>query len=208
MSDNVCNWQTKVQMNKQTNKQTKLHGAALLYKLTVPQVVKKFPALYDTQSFITMSTTAHQVSLSRARPIQSMTFQLISSKHHFNIILPSTQSVPNGLFLSYVFLLHHACHMLCPAILCNLITLILYCVCVCVGGEGGSNHFVGHCAMLPHPAILPPCKVQISFSAPCSWTPEVYTCMFNCQHEKLRKYMKMQPKYPQQWRWVDCNGEH
>jgi hypothetical protein len=65
-------------MIKQTN-QTKLHGAALLEKLTVPQVVKKFPTLYGTQNFITMFTRAHQLSLSRARPIQSITFQLISS---------------------------------------------------------------------------------------------------------------------------------
>jgi hypothetical protein len=65
-------------MIKQTN-ETKLHGAALLEKLTVPQLVKKFPTVYGTQSFIAAFTTAHQLSLSRARPIQSMTFQLIFS---------------------------------------------------------------------------------------------------------------------------------
>jgi len=33
-------------------------------KLTVPQVVKKFPALYRTQRFITVFTSAHHLSLS------------------------------------------------------------------------------------------------------------------------------------------------
>jgi len=65
-------------MIKQTN-QTKLHGAALLEKLTVPELVKKFPTLYGNQILITMFTAAHHLSLSRARLIQSMTFQLISS---------------------------------------------------------------------------------------------------------------------------------
>ena len=104
MSENLCNWQTKVQMNKERKKQTtnqtkqnKLHAAALLEKLRVPQLVRKFPALYETQRFITMFTTAHQLSISRARPIQSMTFQLISSST--TLILSShLPSVPNGLF--------------------------------------------------------------------------------------------------------------
>jgi hypothetical protein len=72
-------------------------------------------------------------------PLQSHTnsvddFPAYFFKHYFNIILPSTQSVPNSLFPStfptttpYAFLLHHACRMLCPATLHNLINLILYC---------------------------------------------------------------------------------
>jgi hypothetical protein len=36
----------------------------LLEKLTVPQLVKKFPAFYGTQRFITAFTTARHMSLS------------------------------------------------------------------------------------------------------------------------------------------------
>ena len=41
-------------------------------KLTSPQLVKKFPAFYGTQRFITTFTTACHLSLSSARVIQSM----------------------------------------------------------------------------------------------------------------------------------------
>jgi len=45
--------------------------------LTVPRLVKKFPALYATQKFITMFITAHHSHLSWARCIQSMPSQHI-----------------------------------------------------------------------------------------------------------------------------------
>jgi hypothetical protein len=35
-----------------------------LEKLTVPQLIKKFPAFYATRRFIIAFTTAHQLSLS------------------------------------------------------------------------------------------------------------------------------------------------
>jgi hypothetical protein len=38
--------------------------AVLLEKLIVTQLVKKFPAFYGTQKFITVFTTAHHWSLS------------------------------------------------------------------------------------------------------------------------------------------------
>jgi hypothetical protein len=43
----------------------------LLKKLTVTQLVKKFPAFYGTRRFITMFTTARHWSLSWATRIQS-----------------------------------------------------------------------------------------------------------------------------------------
>ena len=42
-------------------------GTVLLKKVTVFQVVKKFPAFYGTRSFIAVSTSGRQLSLSRAR---------------------------------------------------------------------------------------------------------------------------------------------
>ena len=41
-------------------------------KLTGPQPVQKFPALYETRSFIAEFASARQISPSRARSIQSM----------------------------------------------------------------------------------------------------------------------------------------
>jgi hypothetical protein len=60
----------------------------LLEKLTGSQLVKKFPAFYGTQMFITAFTSARQLPLSRARAIQSMppTHFL---KTHLTNILPS-----------------------------------------------------------------------------------------------------------------------
>jgi hypothetical protein len=57
-------------------------------KLKHPKLLKKFPAFYRTQRFITVFTRARHLSLSSARLIQSMPPYL--SKIHFNIILPST----------------------------------------------------------------------------------------------------------------------
>jgi len=50
----------------------------LLEKLTITQLVKKFPTFYGTQWFITMFTRTHQKSLSWARRIQSRTSYNIS----------------------------------------------------------------------------------------------------------------------------------
>ena len=57
--------------------------------LSDPQLVKKFPAFYGPQKFITAITKARQLSLYWARSIQSITTSHFS-KIHFNIILPST----------------------------------------------------------------------------------------------------------------------
>ena len=44
----------------------------LLEKLTVSQLIKKFPAFYGTRRFITTFTSARQLSVSSASSIQSM----------------------------------------------------------------------------------------------------------------------------------------
>ena len=41
-----------------------LHGAVIPEKLTVPQLVKKFPAFYGTRRFVTAFASARHVSLS------------------------------------------------------------------------------------------------------------------------------------------------
>jgi hypothetical protein len=64
-------------------------SSVLLQKLTVPHLVRKFPAFYVTQRFITVLTTVRHLFLSWARYILSIT-HLTSWKIHCNIIKLST----------------------------------------------------------------------------------------------------------------------
>jgi hypothetical protein len=62
--------------------------SSVLQKLTVTQLVKKFPAFYGTRRFITVFTTARHRSLAcQLHPI--LTFPPYFPKIHSNIILPS-----------------------------------------------------------------------------------------------------------------------
>ena len=72
----------------------------LLEKLTVSQLVKKFPAFYGTRRFITASTSARHLSLSWAREIQSM--RPHSTSRRSSLILSSHPclSLPRELFPS------------------------------------------------------------------------------------------------------------
>jgi hypothetical protein len=49
-----------------------LHGAVLLEKLSSLQLVRKFPAYYGTQRFISTFTSAHHPPLSWANSMQSI----------------------------------------------------------------------------------------------------------------------------------------
>ena len=53
----------------------------LLEKLTDSQLVKKFPAFYGTQRFITAFTSARHLSLSWARSIQSLAIEATQTQH-------------------------------------------------------------------------------------------------------------------------------
>ena len=59
----------------------------LLERPTVPQLVQKLAAFYESKAFIATFTTAHNVSLSWATSIQSTPPYL---NVHFNVILSST----------------------------------------------------------------------------------------------------------------------
>ena len=49
-----------------------LRSRILAEKLACPQLVKKFPAVYETRRFITVNTSAHHLSLPSATSIQCM----------------------------------------------------------------------------------------------------------------------------------------
>ena len=70
----------------------------LLEKLTCLQLVKKFPAFHGTRRFITAHTSVIHLSLSRARPIQSVYPHPTSWR---SILIFSTHprlGLPSGLF--------------------------------------------------------------------------------------------------------------
>ena len=72
----------------------------LLEKLTGLQLVNKFPAFHGTRRFITALTSVRHLSLSWARPIQSIYPHPTSWRH---ILILSTNlrlGLPSGLFLS------------------------------------------------------------------------------------------------------------
>jgi len=90
-------------------------------KLTVPQLVKKFPTFYGTRRFITAFTSARHLSLSWAGSIQSIPPHPTSWR---SILIFSSHlglGLPSGLFPSrfptktlYTPLLSHICAT-CPA---------------------------------------------------------------------------------------------
>jgi len=98
--------------------QPPLRACRVLQKLTGIQLVKKLPAFYGTRRFIT-ALTAYHLFLFWARSIKSMPpFHLL--RIHFNLILPSTPDLPNGLFPSgrhqnhvCTSRLSHKCHLPC-----------------------------------------------------------------------------------------------
>ena len=69
-----------------------------LEKLTGSQLVKKFPALYGTQRFITAFTSARNLSLSWASSIQSIPPHHTSWKYISILSSHLSLGFPNGLF--------------------------------------------------------------------------------------------------------------
>jgi len=96
---------------------------ALLEKLTGLQLVKKFPAFHGTRRFITALTSVRQLSLSCARPIQSIyphpTFwrSILILSTHLRLGLPS-DLFPSGFPTKTLYappLLTHTRHMPSPS---------------------------------------------------------------------------------------------
>ena len=100
----------------------------LLEKLTGSQLVKNYTGFYETRSSITTFRSAHQLSLSWARSIQSMPPQPNSWRSILMLSSHLRMGLPNGLFPSgcpikilYAPLLSHACYMTRPSYSSGLI---------------------------------------------------------------------------------------
>ena len=75
-------------------------STVLLQKLTGSQLVKKFFTFYGTWRFITAFTSAHHLSLSWARSIQSIPPHPTSWRSILILISHLHQGIPSGLFPS------------------------------------------------------------------------------------------------------------
>jgi hypothetical protein len=96
------------------------HNRAIFEKLTVPQLVKIFPAFYGTRRFITTFTTARHLSLSSARLMQFMPPKHTSWRSILMLFFPLRMGLSSGLFHSGFptktlhVSLPHTCYMASP----------------------------------------------------------------------------------------------
>ena len=149
------------------------HGAVHLEKLTCLQLVKKFPAFHGTRRFITALTSVRHLSLSWARPIQSIYPHAISWR---SILILSTHlrlGLPSGLFFSgfptktlYTPSPHPYAPHAQPISFFSILSPAKYWV-------SSTNHLAPRYAITSIPPLPRPSKVQIFSSTPYSQTPSV-----------------------------------
>jgi hypothetical protein len=145
----------------------------LLEKLTVSQLVKKFSTFYGTRRFITAITTAHNLSLSRARSMQSTSPHVTSGRSiltltsHLRLRLPS-RPFPSGFPAKtlYAPLLCHK-HAKSPVhlLFLDVITRITF---------GETDHQAPRYGVSSSSFISRLSFVQIYSPAPYSRTPSAY----------------------------------
>ena len=86
MKANIPKINTEILVNMTGLNEVNPRSRVLLKKLTVHELVEKFPAFYGTRRFITVFTTARHLPLSRARLLHSRP-PIVFYKIQFNIIL-------------------------------------------------------------------------------------------------------------------------
>ena len=143
----------------------------LLKKLTGLQVVKKFPAFHGTRRFITALTSVRHLSLSWARPIQSIYPHPTSWRSVLILFAHLRLGLPSGLFPSgfptktlYTPSPHPYAPHTQPISLFSILSPAQYLV-------RCTNHLAPRNAISSIPPLPHPSSVQIFSSTPCSQTP-------------------------------------
>ena len=139
--------------------------------LTFPQLVKKFPAYYETQRFITASTTVCHLSYIQPDPLHALISNLLMI--HLNIILPS---IPRSSKWSLCFRFPHQ----------NPICTFLFSICVASPSislfsiwspaylVSSTGHKAPHSVVFSTPLSPHSSQAKIPSSAPYSQTPSAY----------------------------------
>jgi len=144
----------------------------LLEKITSFQLVKKFPALYETQMFITAFTSACRLSLSWASSIQSIPPQPTTWRSI--LILLSTPGSPKW---SSSLRSPHMCYMPCPFHSSNFVTWTIL-------GEEYRSLCSSLCSFLHSPVTLslfqifsftPYSQTSSTYGPPSMWATKFHT---------------------------------
>ena len=170
-------------------------------KLTVPLLVKKFPAFCGTRKFITAFTSAGHLSITRARAIRFTPLHPTSLRYflilfsHLRLGLPSAvlpSSLPSKIL--YTPLLS-SIYATCPAhlIFIDLITQKLL-------GEEYRLLSSSLCSLLHYPCYLAPQYPQPTFLPECerpSFTPIQNNRQNNCSLYLLLIFLDSKLEYKQ-----------
>ena len=183
----------KVSLTIQLNNQlTNSMEHSLSMNLTVPQLVKKFPAYYETPRFITASTTVCHLSYPQPDPFHALISNFLMI--HLNIILPS---IPRSSKWSLCFRFPNQ-NPMCTSLFSICVTspsISLFSIWSFTYLVSSTDHKAPHCVVFSNPLSPHPSQAQASSSAPYSETPSAYVPPSKWQtkfHTHIEQQAKLQ----------------